>query len=75
MKFEKGVLVRVLVDYDAYGKNAKGLKGVILRPKSVDRTETVRYNTKRIVKHLIYIEEIDEYCEPLEEWLEIVKDE
>ena len=71
-KIKKGMKVRVTEDYDVFGENANGLVGIVLRPYSVDRETRSSRKIEKIVKHLIYIESIDAYCEPRHEWLEVV---
>lgn len=72
IEYVRGMIVEITEDYDVFGQNARGMRGEILRPYSIDRTEKNKHETVRVVKHLIYIEEIDAYCEPREEWLIII---
>jgi hypothetical protein len=71
-KFKRGMVVEITEDYDVFENNVKGMRGTVLRPYSVDRLEGDKHNSVRVVKHLIYVEEIDMYCEPREEWLTII---
>ena len=70
MKYVKGMTVTIVHDYDLFGKNANGMTAVVLRSYSVNRVETVDRKKITVIKHLVYIKEIDDYGEPREEWLE-----
>ena len=72
VEYVRGMIVEITADYDVFGHNARGMRGEVLRPYSVDRVEKNKHETVRVVKHLVYIEEIDAYCEPREEWLIII---
>ena len=69
-EYKRGTMVRITKDYDVFDTNVNGMIGKILRPYSVNRIEKNKHSSEKIVKHLVYIAEIDEYCEPREEWLE-----
>jgi len=71
-KYVRGMIVEITADYDVFGHNVRGMRGEILRPYSVDREERTKFNSVRVIKHLVYVEEIDAYCEPREEWLIII---
>ena len=70
---KRGMTVLIKHDYDVFDNNANGMRAVVLRPYSVDRVSATRGQKTRIIKHLVYIEEIDYYCEPRDEWLEIIE--
>ena len=67
----KGMLVEIGHDYDVFDNNVNGMTARVVKPYSVDRLEGPYKNEKRIVKHLVFVSEIDEYCEPRHEWLRI----
>lgn len=69
----KGMVVEITHDYDVFHNNAKGMRGVVIRPYSVDRIEGAYSSEVRVIKHLVYVEEIDYYCEPRDEWLVIIE--
>ena len=71
----KGMVVVIEHDYDVFGANVSGMTAVVIRPYSVDRMEGPYKREKRVVKHLVYVEDVDEYCEPRHEWLRIVSQE
>jgi len=68
----KGMFVEIIHDYDVFENNAKGMIAVVLKPYSVNRMEGTYGREKRVVKHLVYIEEIDFYCEPRHEWIRVI---
>ena len=72
-KIVKGSRVKIKEDYDVFGENANGLEGVVLRPYSVNREVKNKRAIEKVIKHLVYIESIDAYCEPRHEWLELLK--
>jgi len=69
---EKGMIVEITHDYDVFHNNAKGMRAVVIRPYSVDKEEGSYNSRTRVVKHLVFIEEIDYYAEPRDEWLIII---
>jgi hypothetical protein len=71
----KGMIVIIGHDYDVFGTNVNGMNAVVIRPYSVDRMEGPYKREKRVIKHLVYVEGVDEYCEPRHEWLRIVNQE
>jgi hypothetical protein len=56
----RGESLRVLIDYDLFGTNAKGEVGVYLKTDQVTN------------KHLVYFLEIEEWGEFKDEWVERV---
>ena len=68
----RGMIVEITHDYDVFENNAKGMIAVVFKPYSVDRMEGIYGSKKRVVKHLVYIEEIDFYCEPRHEWIRVI---
>jgi len=74
-EIEKGDTVKITEDYNVFDTNVNGMTAVVLRPFSVDRIEKSKHKNEHIVKHLVYVKEIDEYCEPRAEWLELIKED
>lgn len=74
-KYVRGITVEIIEDYDVFGTNVKGMTGIVLRPYSIDKVYEDKFTKERIIKHLVYIQEIDEYCEPRQEWLKILSEE